>query len=349
MELMHVELTVYSLTGIRKEVDIDNDVQNRRRQRKEQRIAQSETSNSPPTTAIVSVWKNTGYSMQTFLPSLELELYSSASKSKGFNRYRAHWQSDDTGDSSSSEGQDYLGEPSSSTIFMQRQMTRESYRRNRKIGRVPHFEPERIDLVIGMGTGKSYLPIGEASIALTGEEEAQVISVVPVRAFAKRECPRGKRAETRSLHLFSLDTNATLRVGIRAISSELIEQEVIYNQRMMNCSNDLHLRHVNASTIELDDENLLLQDMASKSMTQNNLEWLFDGGIQRVQAVIRTTLLPCCNGLGVDMSEYQNEHQNCSNRAKVLLPQLMSDMSETAFDSGSEADSLRAILDAAAE
>jgi hypothetical protein len=184
---------------------------------------------SVPTTAIVSFRRNAFSSdtaLESFMPSLPLTKPMS-----GFGntvRYMASWPA---GECSALLETDPQG---ISTIKMTRVMKREKYRPETKIGQVSGFVHETIDLGVCLGRGGELVHLGTVSFAITGDEEGEIVTNIPVKsltlphATAKRKSSKKKRSKISSFphdssRSYLLDDNATLRVGVRVLPQHTIK------------------------------------------------------------------------------------------------------------------------------
>jgi hypothetical protein len=196
------------------------------------------------------------------------------------------------------------------TIRLSRLMQRETYNSNKgRIQQVSHYVHERIDLQVGVARGKELVPLGIASIAVSGEEEQQVITNVPVKSlFPNMDetvtfyCPAGtnpsnsgrsfpkftsksrkmkKSGDKRKDHFrhdpyaYSLAENATLRVGIRVLPQKYREeqqQQQLQELTMVNQGTTKELFRPNGEIyFELEDENSLI---AQLEYEQREMEFL---------------------------------------------------------------------------
>jgi hypothetical protein len=242
---------------------------------------------SVPTTAVVSFRRNAFSSdtaLETFMPSLPLTKPLS-----GFGntaRYMASWPA---GERSALLGKDPQG---ISTINMIRVMRREKYRPETKIGQVSGYVHETIDLGVCIGRGKELVHLGTVSFAITGDEEGEVVTNVPVKsltphATAKRKSSKKKRSKISSFphdssRSYLLDDNATLRVGVRVLPQHTIktaednaDQQKIKKERSLE---DILKSLLDENLIlELNDEYALIDGLVANQNKklekgQNNVE-----------------------------------------------------------------------------
>jgi hypothetical protein len=185
---------------------------------------------SVPTTAVVSFRRNafsSGTALETFMPSLPLTKPMS-----GFGntvRYMASWPA---GEGSALLG---MGQQGLSAFKMIRVMKRETYRPETKIGQLSGYVHETIDLGVCLGRGKELVNLGVVSLAITGDEEGEVVMNLPVKsltlphASARRKSSQKKRSKIPSFphdpsRSYLLDDNATLRVGVRVLPQQAIKK-----------------------------------------------------------------------------------------------------------------------------
>jgi hypothetical protein len=213
-----------------------------------------------PTTAVISVQrerKASGFVMETFLPSRKLKSHLSADSSQ--QRYSALWTDDCVLALLDSERH---MEPT--TVEINRLMQREFYRPDSAIGQISNFVHQRIDLNVSVGRGCDLIPLGVASITITGDEEVEVITNAPVKPATKQEMGWKSSFGNNKQNCFAdepqfrfaLEDNATLRVGVRVVSAKIREQS---NFSLHQCSPEQLL------FIELNDENSLFGKLVTKA------------------------------------------------------------------------------------
>jgi hypothetical protein len=301
-DLMQVSITIYSLSGITAEREIKKSrgkLYSRikaelRRKKKDKPIYVRKTTQNLsadsieviagdgiPTTAVISCQRKATSShtiLETFLPSLPL--FSTTSPRGETVRYKALWRASDDHDSRISGEQASVCEPS--TFKKIRAMKRESYNKETKIQHLSSYQPETVDLKLSIGRGTELIVLGEATFAFTGDEEGEVMMNLPVKPLnehtnsnsaAKTKKKRlGKKRRNLTLShnkqkAYSLDENATLRVGIKALSHQAIEeanQKAIKERELTEKRLGMMLSDSfdeNAMVIELDDENLLIEKL----------------------------------------------------------------------------------------
>ena len=177
-----------------------------------------------PTTAVVSSTRHNPTSdrpMETFVPSLPLHRLSRGNVPA--LRYSARWSTE-----SHSSPEDT--EEDSPSFKILRLMNQQQFIPASRIGELSTYEHEQIDLRVFVGRGKEMIPIGVVSFVVTGDEETETILNLPVKKPAdgsvlfERHFKQSKRKkgpqdafESDPDHAFSLSSNATLRLGVRAL------------------------------------------------------------------------------------------------------------------------------------
>jgi hypothetical protein len=188
----------------------------------------------PPTTAVVSFMRNaisSQQSLETFLPSLPLRqeskcrtrtLLYSASWSKG-----PQWNVLDQA----------ANHPS--TFPMVRVMKQQAYKSGTGVGEVSAYVHETVELCVFAGRSKELIPLGVASIIVTGDEEVEHVLNLPVKQpkagtslfdkhFKVSKKKRSKKKAGSFSHnrrqRFELEDNATLRVGVRVLPQHALRQ-----------------------------------------------------------------------------------------------------------------------------
>jgi hypothetical protein len=301
-DLMKVNVTVYALTGI---LCRTQDVKTTRRERKRSLDLKSpppepkslgsprptassskvtegssmRSLDSAPVTAVVSLNRqvvSSGFAMETYLPSMPLQVHESTTGD--FTRCNAFWWEDD---STRLLNWDQV-EPS--TFEITRVMQREHFHPVKKIGHISNYVHERIDLNVSVGKGREMIPLGTASLALTGDEEGEVITSVPVKSVAPRaaaaprrkmrfKSPENKRSKGRKRqsfcqdprHVYALDENATLRVGIRVVPARLEEEATARERRLtLDCAA--------VDDDEGNDENAIILDFEGDALVAKRAE-----------------------------------------------------------------------------
>lgn len=197
---------------------------------------------SVPTTAVVSCRRNAFSSstpMETFLPSLPLT--SASAPRHGSARYMANWRIDDDSPEEST-----CNTMKQSTFTILRAMKRENYHPETKLRNIANYMHETIDLNVFVGRGKELLTLGTASLAVAGDEEAEVTMNIPVKPMltenrrddllippkSRRKSRKNTRKYLRNkpsfLHeptkTYSLAENATLRIGVRVLPHKVVQE-----------------------------------------------------------------------------------------------------------------------------
>jgi hypothetical protein len=115
-----------------------------------------------------------------------------------------------------------------------RTMKRESFRPGLSIDDIQCYANQTIDLKVHLGHRHDMLPLGVASLVVTGDEEGENVIKIPVREASATDVPlsaktrstglrgKNKKANRASFsydpeYVYSLDANATLRVGVRVV------------------------------------------------------------------------------------------------------------------------------------
>lgn len=204
-EPLRIQLTVYSMQGIcRKSVTNGGKSPNL-------------TANTfkPPTTALISL---RGEVVHTVVPSMPLK-FNEELNGRTFVQGSAFWQNKDLSEETKN-GDDV----SPSTFVLKREMRRQCFQPEASIGHMSHYQAERVDFVVGVGKGKDMYPLGVASIAISGEEEAEQLTNVPIKSiYEKHGRKLGKKCHQKGLffdgesHFYGLSNHAILRVGVRVI------------------------------------------------------------------------------------------------------------------------------------
>jgi hypothetical protein len=249
-EPMRIQVTVYSLQGICR--------RNLNRRGKYPEIIADTSKNldfTPPITALISV---RGEVVHTLAPSIPLK-FNEGRKGHDFVCGSAFWQSNIIS-AESTNGDDV----SSSTFELKRVMKRQCFQPNSRIGHISHYQPERVDFVVGVGKGNDMYPLGIASIAISGEEEAEHLTNAPIKSiYEKARMKQGNKCHSKGLffdgesHSYGLWNNAILRVGVRVIP----EHNYIPKTVGDFCNGSTVKKPRDSSKfIELNDENSLIAE-----------------------------------------------------------------------------------------
>lgn len=177
-----------------------------------------------PTTAVISSTRHNPESdrpMETFIPSLPLHRLSRGDRQA--LRYSARWNGDSACRSVDTE------EQSCPSFKILRLMNQQQYVPSARAGELSTYEHEQIDLCVFVGRGKELIPIGVVSFVVTGDEETETILNLPVTkpALESRVYDRHFKQSSRKKdakesfqkdphNIFTIGTNATLRLGVRA-------------------------------------------------------------------------------------------------------------------------------------
>jgi hypothetical protein len=258
-ELMHVSVVIYGMAGIvcQKEpvkkkrskfkIKKNDDVEGKRSSIKGSSGSTTSSTDvsvteegefidnpNAPTTAVVSFRKNaisSQHSLETFLPSLPLKMPTACSGMK--SRYSASWPSDQ----STLVKDDFAVERSSFKLI--RCMQQESFvPGDVQAAGVPNYVHETVELRISLSRGTDLVPLGTASLVISGEEEGEILMNIPAKPLRhKSEKIKPKRFKSRKLkseynergyftcdptRQFSLE-HATLRVGVQVIPQHTLE------------------------------------------------------------------------------------------------------------------------------
>ena len=212
-----------------------------------------------PITAVVSCHRNAISStttLETYLPSLPL--VPASLTGPGCFRYQASWVHKNL------SRQGPLN-TEACTFKILRAMKREGYRPGLNIEEVYNYAPETIHLNVHLGHRQDLIPLGVASVAVTGEEEIESILNVPVKLQAtstsnlasgrRHHSKRSRMNQTKPFFphdagwIYSLADNATLRVGIRTLPVPAEAKKVCGNQRQVRSK---PLQFIGDCVIELD-------------------------------------------------------------------------------------------------
>ena len=280
-DLMDIEITVYSLTGISCSATSSSAEKQGRRliNKSRERI---HTGRGIPITGVVSFRRNvvsSGTMIETFLPSESLKL-PLLPKPDTVSKQTASWTSNPSSALLNSENQ-----TSYATYSVKRVMQRQAYQRDLSIRDVGNYAPETIEVKVGVGRGKEIIPLGIASISITGEEEGEIFTNVPVKDLApekdKRKTFRPKAGRTKKNRkkkrraaifsgdpnwCFGLEENATLRVGVKVVPSEIKQSNEERRLRTEKSLDEiLEGLYDENLIIELNDENSLLEKFVGRS------------------------------------------------------------------------------------
>jgi hypothetical protein len=258
-ELMHVSVVVYGMAGIVCQKELVEKKRSRFRTKKNRDVEGKDSSvkgscgstaspidvsvteegefiDNPnaPTTAVVSFRKNaisSQHSLETFLPSVPLKMPSVCSGLK--SRYNASWPADQ----STLVKDENAIERSSFKLI--RCMQQESFvPGDIQAAGVPNYVHETIELRISLCRGTDLVPLGTASLVISGEEEGEIMMNIPAKCVQHESKKiRPKRFKSNKLksksnkhgyfindptRKFSLE-HATLRVGVQVIPQDTLK------------------------------------------------------------------------------------------------------------------------------
>jgi hypothetical protein len=188
-----------------------------------------------PTTAVVSFRKNANssqHSFETFLPSVPMKMPSVCSGMK--SRYNASWPSEQ----STLVKDENATERSSFKLI--RCMQQQSFvPGDIQAAGVPNYVHETVELRINLSRGTELVPLGTASLVISGEEEGEILMKIPAKPFpykSKKLTPKrfksNKLKSKKNKHgyfmsdptrQFSLDEHATIRVGVQVIPQDTLK------------------------------------------------------------------------------------------------------------------------------
>jgi hypothetical protein len=262
-EPMHIRVTIYSMQGICRRNLTTGKKLHQNQHLKSVGNASKKSSFTAPTTALISM---RGETVHTLVPSIPLQFQEQRKEEKSV-RGSAFWQNDAVPEEAASKDQLPL-----STFELSRIMKRQCFQPHGRIGHVSHYLPERVDFVVGVGQGKEMLPLGIALIAVSGEEEVENITNIPIKAiYDKIDKRKGKTYHKKGFFLdnesncYSLDTNAILRVGIRVIPKHNYIPKTMGNSE--NAPKEQETSEGN-KFIELNDENSLIAEFKEAQINE---------------------------------------------------------------------------------
>jgi hypothetical protein len=260
-ELMHIRITVYGLTGI--VVEKKKHQSKKARNKKKNKDASTTNTystgssitscedlrtesceNTPPIQAVVTHNRNvsnSATSISSHLPSLPL--VSSTSTSGSARRLNAHWPALHASPLLDSDDDSLIDQ---SSFIMERVMMKEAFSRRKTPTQVSNFVHETVDLTMNLKQGNELIPLGVATLVISGDEEGPVhmtLPAKPVRFKGKTvvvegiaptvnsdsKSSKGKRrplfgkskqkpcfAHDKS-QTYTLDENATLKIAVQVI------------------------------------------------------------------------------------------------------------------------------------
>lgn len=191
--------------------------------------------NHIPTVAVVAFQRNVTNSetvIATHLPSHPLGMPVSSFGS--LYRYIAHWPTE------SDSFVQQNGEVDRASFTLLRVMMRDAYATSDLEGARVSYATETIDIHIGLSRGKDMIPLGVASIVITGDEEGAELMVLPAKPLStkgksmvlgsggKKRRPRLFKSMKKASFpddpskTFRLDENASLRVMVKVLPSHAV-------------------------------------------------------------------------------------------------------------------------------
>eukprot|EP00542_Grammatophora_oceanica_P015787 CAMPEP_0194032762 /NCGR_PEP_ID=MMETSP0009_2-20130614/5628_1 /TAXON_ID=210454 /ORGANISM="Grammatophora oceanica, Strain CCMP 410" /LENGTH=505 /DNA_ID=CAMNT_0038673293 /DNA_START=48 /DNA_END=1565 /DNA_ORIENTATION=+ len=196
-----------------------------------------------PTTAVISFKRNvtsSALSITSHLPSLPLGLPTSMVGTK--SRYVASWPAGTAPNASAVDAD--LAEHS--TFTLSRVMMKEQYLPERSGTLMSGYVHETIDLTINLSRGREIIPLGVASLVISGDEEGTLYMNLPAKAvrvvgkkqfiYNRREEEEKKRAMTPRMFktrpkkirfksdpqsYYTLDENASLKVSVQVFPNSV--------------------------------------------------------------------------------------------------------------------------------
>lgn len=246
-DLMEIRITVYSLSGIVCRTTRAKEGRSKPRRRLKLRKKPASDKNGSlgsievPTTAVVAFRRNICSSsslMETFLPSEALckpplESLETCRQTAVWGSHNAHTSLDPESVA--------VNRPRTYTIT--RAMRRKSFSRGENLCHITNYIPETVDVRIGMSRGKEMQMCAMASLVVTGDEENESVSLIPLKPIPKKL--KGKRAPSTTEwnpatkksvvfpsekeYLYNLEENAMLQVGVRASLASSTETSIPAN------------------------------------------------------------------------------------------------------------------------
>jgi len=339
-ELMNVRLTIYSLSGITRHRD-----PKAKPSKSKSRATPQKKSKAPltiPTTAVVSMThgqSDSGFAMQTFLPSSELRCRGT-NKVDGEERCTAYWRGDESTALLSGE------DNTPSTLEMTLTMKREGFQTGMKVGQAHMYSHERIDVNVSIGKGKELIPLGVVSIVVSGEEEGEVVSNFSVKQ-ENRPKKKTKKSVKDDPFVYDLDDSSTLRVGVQVIPKQE-ERDVAPKYLVEKFANE-------NAILELNDENLLLEQLnlienkpnngvsellasepkSPQNSSNNFFERLLCGGLptcfgHSFDGPTSVKAKPSASAAGLGAQPITT--RRTTTEAHILPPHLLSDVSSKTFE-----------------
>jgi hypothetical protein len=322
-EEMHIELNAYSLHGI---------ICRKHPSRKNKKKRNKSFSNySAPITAVLAVQRRPTSSENapnTFLPSLPLNKMFDNSHDDNNQRCIAHWF-----DARDNLIKNIRPDDAYPTLKFTRMMRREPYRANMMAQQMSHYVHERIDLQIYVGKGKELIPLGVASIMVSGEEEKETVvnaPVKPIKKFGSEISSIGPLhtknclVEGCEVQSYELEENATLKVGVKVIPNQLVLDAQFLSEQS---SISVAIANKESKIIELDDDKNLIQDYIESNC-------ISESSSQMSQASFHAPdMHPSlgdffCGVLNVCGNDHIESKSGCSPHSDILLRQQTSKKTE---------------------
>jgi hypothetical protein len=315
-ERMRIQVTIYSIEGIRRH-DLKSPRQGKTQSLFSKKRNTPKSTSKVPTTALISL---RGEIVKTLVPSGPLTFHEQRS-TKPSIRGVAFWQdTTSVGEVKSSD------EFPQSTFELSRKMKRQCFHRNTRIGQISQYYPERVDLVVGVARGSEILPLGTASIAVSGEEEGENLINISLKSLVVNPEKTNEKLRPKKgsyfdgdTYCYSLDANAILRVGVC-----VIPQHNYLPRAMTKLTAEEYIsgKDDSVTLIELNDENSLIAKFkeAEKGETTNEVDGSHDSGFSRF----------VCGAMGCWSIPTQKPEAHSNNKfmeAKVLSMRAMSDVS----------------------
>jgi hypothetical protein len=359
-ENLVILLSIYSLSGLtvseRDEPTPEAKFIIRKAKKKEQppkpKRKLQETLARHPTTVVVSSFEREltkdAYPMETYLPSLALsEKNFWKGKRTGTRSCTAYWPDAETADDRS-----VLNKSPPSTIKLSRTMKRVAYQRDLAADRASHFRHKRIDLNISLSRGTELLRLGVTSIVISGNEEDEQLINAPIRQRTKDTgtgtSPRARCWTTQRkdddkfcfshdpTQTFSLADNATLSLGVRVVSSAIIQhgEQIDEQERIFRVESEAKKNEQEKSVIHLSDDQDLMSDR-SLVLSESELS---------VSTSADIPFLGCCTSDALSLSmlvnlfgrkdapEIPQFYTSKTTEATVTPIYLLSDISESTAD-----------------
>jgi len=338
--LMDIKIKIYSLSGVKSYVDTNS--RNKRfstsqkerkgKERPSYRRDGAAKTRKTPVTAVVSCEEYVGesnYPVETYLPSQTIPRPRTAQK--GQNQ-TVPW--DTSSRTSSPRGFEQA-------FLISRVMQRQLYVRKERTRIIESYLPETVNIKVGIACGKDVITMGTASIAITGDEECETTTHVPVRLipYAQKRFRRQRKKErtrdqveksfpTDPSFKVSFTQNTALKVGVQA----RVREKLAHRKYSRKLNNSLHERSL---VIELNDENSLLDlDIESKTTRDRNPAKPTSSTL--TSYFCNSTLFPAICQAPADNhveTTYQTPSHRRVSSAVVLPPFLMSSISESTLGS----------------